>query len=87
MYRVELLSDIVLYKLYENHISSDEEQNLNLRDIAALFDEQIPINLVRSVIELNRKEYYEKEKLIKRKGVKGNYRYEISLAGIEKGPE
>jgi len=50
MYRVELLSDIVLYKLYENHISSDEEQNLNLRDIAALFDEQIPINLVRSVI-------------------------------------
>jgi hypothetical protein len=84
MYRVNLLSDIVLFKLYEKHISSDEELDLSLRDIADLFDEQLSINLIRSTIELSRKEFNEKDKLIKRKGNKGNYRYDLSLAGIEK---
>jgi hypothetical protein len=84
MYRVDLLSDIILFKMYEKHISSDEELDPSLRDIANLFDDQLSINLVRSTIELNRRQYNEKDKLIKRRGNKGNYTYDLSLAGIEK---
>jgi hypothetical protein len=84
MYRVDLLSDILLYKLYEKHVSSDNELELSIRDIADLFNRRIPLNLVRSAIQLNRQAYSESDKLIKRKGIKGNYSYDISLAGIAK---
>ena len=82
MYRVDLLSEIVLFKLYEKHASSDEELSLSLRQIAELFDERVPINLLRSALEITRQADYEKNRLIKRKGNKGDYTYDISLAGI-----
>lgn len=84
MYRIDNLSDIVLFKLYEKHISSDEELNLTLKEIAELFEQKIPVNLIRSSIEINRQGDYEANRLVRRRGTKGDYRYDISLAGIEK---
>lgn len=84
MYRVDILSDIVLFKLYEKHVSSDEELNLTLKEIAELFRERVPINLLRSAIESSRQANYERNRLIGRKGSKGNYKYDISLEGIAK---
>lgn len=84
MYRIDLLADIVLFKLYEKHVSADEELNLSLRDIAELFGERVPINLLRSAIATTREANYEKNRFIKRKGDKTDYRYDISLAGIAK---
>jgi hypothetical protein len=82
MYRVDLLSDVILFKLYERHVSSDEELDLNLKEIAQLFDERVPLNLVRSSIDILRQGDYERNRLVKRKGDKLNYKYDISLAGI-----
>jgi hypothetical protein len=76
-----MLSDIVLFKLYEKHVSSDEELSLSPKEIAELFREQIPINLLRSAIESSRQANYERDRLIKRKGTKGSYKYDISLEG------
>ena len=84
MYRIDILSDIVLFKLYEKHVTSDEELSLSPKEIAELFREQIPINLLRSAIESSRQANYERDRLIRRKGTKGNYKYDISLEGIAK---
>ncbi len=84
MYRIDIFSDILLYKLYEKHVSSDEELNLTPREIASFFEHKVPINLIRSAIEINRQGAYEANRLMRRKGTKGDYRYDISLAGIEK---
>ncbi len=68
MHRIDLLSDILLYKLYEKHILSDEETNLSVNEMRDLFKEDVSLNLLRSALRICNGQYYEKNKHIRRSG-------------------
>ena len=70
MHRIDLLSDILLYKLYEKHILSDEETNLSVNEMRDLFKEDVSLNLLRSALRICNGQYYEKNKHIRRSGNK-----------------
>lgn len=84
MYRISLLSDVILYKFYEVHVSSDTPAELSSLEVRAELGVDISLNLINSAIEYARAaRRYHEPNFIKRSGIKGNYKYEISIDGIQ----
>jgi hypothetical protein len=75
-FRISNLAQIILYKLYLDHVDGDEHCPLTLPQIAELFDHKLPLNLINSSIEWMRLEI--SRDYLRRSGTKESYKYTIA---------
>jgi hypothetical protein len=82
-YRLIPLSRLILAKLYVLHVNDDPRDRYNARDIAALFSIPISVNLIKSALERMHRESRYSDRLIIKRGNKGNDQgYAIGDHGI-----
>jgi hypothetical protein len=82
-YRLIPLSRIILAKLYVLHVNDDPRDRYNARDIAALFSIPISVKLIQSALDRMHRESRYNDRLIIKKGNKGNDQgYAIGDHGI-----
>jgi hypothetical protein len=80
-YRISNFSQVILYKLYEKHIDSDDDIKLTPREIKEIFNNTVSTNLVRSSIELLRTRGH--RGLVNRHGTaEKGYAFSINERGI-----
>ena len=76
------LSEIILYRLYEAHISDDLKDKYSFEDIQLMLKEQVSRKLISSAITHLMGKKYEQRPYIGRSGKSGEYTYFISIDGI-----
>ena len=81
-YRISSLLNVILYKLYVEHVNDSAEDRYSVEEIVKLFSTTVSRNLVKSALELGRTD--DNSKLILRSVQKGtgSHLYHISSAGL-----
>ena len=80
-FRISNLSQIILYKIYLDHIDGDKHRPLALRQVGELFPQKLPLNLIDSSLEWMRRKI--SRDYVRRLGTKESYKFSIAPEGIK----